>query len=116
MVFVHIGISPDGFVAAVSRGPHNTFGHMGDEGPRVDVPRRGQGHRDRVVSLKRLHGIGSTACEGEVLEVPREQRVRPTNLRAVRMTERTSPSIATVGRDVEEGAAASNGGAVLWAE
>jgi hypothetical protein len=34
----------------------------------------------------------------------------------MRMTERTSPSIATVGRDVEEGAAASNGGAVLWAE
>ena len=29
MVFVHIGISLDGFVAAVSRGPHNAFGHMG---------------------------------------------------------------------------------------
>jgi hypothetical protein len=32
------------------------------------------------------------------------------------MTERTSPSIATVGRDVEAGAAPSSGGAVLWAE
>ena len=32
------------------------------------------------------------------------------------MTGRTSPSIATVGRDVEEGAAPSNGGVVLWAE
>ena len=32
------------------------------------------------------------------------------------MTERTSPSIATVGRDVEEGTAPLNGGAVLWAE
>jgi hypothetical protein len=32
------------------------------------------------------------------------------------MTERTSPSIATVGRGVEEVAAPSNGGAVLWAE
>ena len=32
------------------------------------------------------------------------------------MTERTSPSIAAVGRDVEEGAAPSNGGAVLWEE
>jgi hypothetical protein len=34
------------------------------------------------------------------------------------MTERTSQSIATVGRGVEEGAAPSNrvdGGAVLWA-
>ena len=32
------------------------------------------------------------------------------------MTESTGPSIATVGRDVEEGAAPSNGGAVLWTE
>jgi hypothetical protein len=32
------------------------------------------------------------------------------------MTERMSPSIVTVGRDVEEGAAPSNGGALLWAE
>jgi hypothetical protein len=32
------------------------------------------------------------------------------------MTDRTSPSIATVGRDVEKEAARSNGGAVLWAE
>ena len=72
-----------------------------------------------MVSLKRLHGIGSAACEEEVLELPLEQGVRPTNLRGVSMTERTSPSIATVGRGVEEGAAPSNridGGAVLWAE
>ena len=69
-----------------------------------------------MVSLKPLHGIGSAACEEEVLEVPLEPRVRPTNVRGVRMTERTSPSIATVGRDVEEGAAPSNGGVVLWAE
>jgi hypothetical protein len=32
------------------------------------------------------------------------------------MTERTSPSIATGGRGVEEWAAPSNGGAVPWAK
>jgi dihydrofolate reductase len=28
-VFVHMGISLDGFVAGVNRGPHNPLGHMG---------------------------------------------------------------------------------------
>ena len=28
-VFVHMGISLDGFIAGVNRGPHNPLGHMG---------------------------------------------------------------------------------------
>ncbi|HEX2036099.1 MAG TPA: hypothetical protein VHS99_18110 [Chloroflexota bacterium] len=115
--FDHMGISLDGFVAGVNRGPHNPYGHMGMKVHQwmfpagVKPPRPGRERQTTARDPQRW--MGGRGPGGS-----REQRARPTTLRGARVTERTSPSIVTVGRGGEEEAAPSNGvdgGAVLWA-
>ena len=115
LVVVHMGISLGGFGAAISRGPRIASGDMGMQVPEWVVPAGGKAAATGWRAPTDGARSGALHARERLREVPREPPVRPTNGRGVSMTERASPSIAAVGRDIEQGAAPSKGGAVRWA-